>query len=262
MTGLNNPGFYGKIPTNGDFVSRHLPRTFVEPWDQWLQEGIACSREQLGDHWLDSYLTGPIWRFALSRGVFSDNAWIGLVIPSVDRVGRYFPLTLAAPVNDSYQLLFIADNEEPWFSQAEHIALSALDQNNNLDSLNQGLEKLGVPDHLSITPDTPQDKTPAPDLANSDNWRIAMTEPESVSANLSSLMEQFLLQRFPDFTLWWTNGSEKVEPSILICNKLPPAQGISALLSGNWEHWGWDNKLNNRPSATKADNQNSTAATS
>jgi type VI secretion system protein ImpM len=260
MTDLNKLGFYGKMPTNGDFVSRRLPRTFVEPWDQWLQESITTSREQLGDHWLDRYLTGPIWRFALSRGVCGDNTWIGLVMPSVDRVGRYFPLTLAVPVNDACKLLFIADNEEPWFSHAEHIALSALDQNNNLDSFNQDINNLGVPSCLSTTSRIQQDETPKPGLASSDNCRIAMTESGPVSANLTPLMEQFLLERFPDFTLWWTSGSEQVEPSILICNKLPPTQGFSALLTGDWDQWGWDNKLNNRPSIPKTDNENTTVA--
>jgi len=183
-------------------------------------------------------------------------------MPSVDRVGRYFPLTLAVPVNDSCKLLFIADNEEPWFSQAEHIALSALDQNNNLDSFNQDIDNLGVPSCLRDTSNTQQDEAPEPGLASSENWRIAMTESEPVSANLTPLMEQFLLQHFPDFTLWWTSGSEQVEPSILICNKLPPTKGFSALLTGNWDHWGWDNKLNCRPPTPKTDNENSTVATS
>ena len=42
------PGFYGKIPLLGDFVSRRLPRHFIEPWDSWLQSAFAASREQLG----------------------------------------------------------------------------------------------------------------------------------------------------------------------------------------------------------------------
>ena len=121
MIESNKLGFYGKIPTNGDFVSRHLPRTFVDPWDQWLQESIATSREQLTEQWLDRYLTGPIWNFALSKRVCGDKNWVGLVMPSVDRVGRYFPLTLAVPVEDSCSLISIADNEAPWFSQVEQI---------------------------------------------------------------------------------------------------------------------------------------------
>ncbi len=261
MIESNKLGFYGKIPTNGDFVSRHLPRTFVDPWDQWLQESIATSREQLAEQWLDRYLTGPIWNFALSKRVCGDKNWVGLVMPSVDRVGRYFPLTLAVPVEDSCSLISIADNEAPWFSQVEHIALSALDQTNNLDSFNQDIESLGVPDYWSATSEYLTKETSKPGFASSENWRVAMTDPDSISSNLTSLMEQFLLERFPDFTLWWTNGSEQVEPSILICNNLPPRQGFSALLTGNWEHWGSDNKLYRRPLAPTIEQEKSSSVT-
>ena len=254
MTGLNNNlGFYGKMPSNGDFVSRHLPRTFVDPWDQWLQESISSSRQQLGENWLDRYLIGPIWRFALSAGVCGDNAWIGLVMPSVDRVGRYFPLTLAVPVNETCKLLVIADNEESWFAQAEDIALTALDQNNKLEAFNQDIIKLAVPSHFSVS--SQLDKTPESELTDSDFWRIAMTDSKPISANLNPLTEQFLRQRFPDFTVWWSNGSEQVEASILICNKLPPAQGFSALLTGDWDQWGWQNTFCDRPIKTRLDTE-------
>ncbi len=255
MAGLNNLGFYGKIPSNGDFVSRHLPRTFVDPWDKWLQQSINSSQQQLGEQWLDRYLIGPIWRFALSAGVCGDNAWLGLVMPSVDSVGRYFPLTLAVPVTDTCKLLFIADNEESWFAQAEDIALSALDQNNKLETFTQDIIKLDVPSHLSIDSSTQQNEAPEPELADSDFWRIAMAESEPISANLNPLMEQFLRQRFPEFTVWWTNGSEHVEASILICNKLPPSQGFSALLTGDWDQWGWQNTLYNRPKTARIDTE-------
>ena len=262
MAGLNNLGFYGKMPSNGDFVSRHLPRTFIDPWDQWLQQSIISSRQQLGENWLDRYLIGPIWRFALSAGVCGDNAWVGLVMPSVDSVGRYFPLTLAVPVTDSCKLLFIADNEESWFAQAEDIALSALDKNNRLETFNQDIIKLAVPSHLSIDCSSHQGEKSAPELAESDFWRFAITESEPVSASLNPLMEQFLRQRFPDFTVWWSNGSEQVEASILICNKLPPTQGFSALLTGDWDQWGWQNTFYNRPETAALDPEPSVDASS
>lgn len=89
-----------------------------------------------------------------------------------------------------------------------------------------------------------------------------LAKTESVSVNLNSQMEKFLLQRFPDFSLWWTSGSEQVEPSILICDKLPPAEGFSAMLSANWEHWGWDNRFNSRASAPIIKTENEIAVES
>ena len=91
-------GFFGKLPALGDFVERALPAEFVTPWDAWLQRAIAASRASLGEQWLDIYLTSPLWRFVLGAGPCGARAWAGVMMPSVDRVGRYFPLTVAAPL--------------------------------------------------------------------------------------------------------------------------------------------------------------------
>jgi type VI secretion system protein ImpM len=89
-------GFYGKLPARGDFVRFGLPRGFVDAWDGWLQEVLAASHAALGEEWLPAWLEAPVWRFALAPGLAGGDAVIGLWMPSVDQVGRYFPLTLAA----------------------------------------------------------------------------------------------------------------------------------------------------------------------
>ena len=62
------PGWYGKLPSLGDFASRRLEGDFIEPWDTWLGEGLAAQRETLGDTWLEAYLASPTWRFVLMPG--------------------------------------------------------------------------------------------------------------------------------------------------------------------------------------------------
>jgi type VI secretion system protein ImpM len=89
-------GWFGKIPALGDFVTRRLPPQFVEPWDHWLSTEILASRETLGSDWAPSYLKAPTWLFALMPGVLDAGTWYGVLTPSVDRVGRHFPLTLVA----------------------------------------------------------------------------------------------------------------------------------------------------------------------
>jgi len=66
-------------------VQQGLPDVFVDKWDAWLQECIAQSKGALGGNWLEFYLTSPIWRFAISPGVFDDRMWCGALMPSVDR---------------------------------------------------------------------------------------------------------------------------------------------------------------------------------
>ncbi|HET9018225.1 MAG TPA: type VI secretion system-associated protein TagF [Acetobacteraceae bacterium] len=88
-------GLYGKLPARGDFVRLGLPGDFVTAWDDWLAHVIAASRDRVGAEWLPAFLEAPVWRFALAPGLAGAQAATGVWMPSVDRVGRYFPLTLA-----------------------------------------------------------------------------------------------------------------------------------------------------------------------
>lgn len=114
---MSAPGFFGKLVSHGDFVTRRLPPGLVEAWDGWLQQCIHASRQQLGDGWLEHYLTSPVWRFAIGKGVLGEQAWAGVMMPSVDRVGRYFPLMIAAPGSAG----------TGWYDALEDLARSALD---------------------------------------------------------------------------------------------------------------------------------------
>ena len=118
------PGFFGKVRSHGDFVCRRLPPSFVTPWDRWLQAGLLRSRHDLGDAWLAAWLRAPIWRFQLAAGVCGADGWCGVLMPSLDCVGRYFPLTIAAP-------LVAGSAGAAWpdcFAAFEALALGALDE--------------------------------------------------------------------------------------------------------------------------------------
>jgi len=88
-------GWFGKIPALGDFVTRRLPATFVERWDAWLSAELFDLQSSPVDAWQIAYRQAPIWRFALMPGVIDRSPWYGACIPSYDRVGRQFPLTIA-----------------------------------------------------------------------------------------------------------------------------------------------------------------------
>ena len=127
------PGWYGKLPGFGDFAGRRLDDAFVGDWDRWLQQGLTRLR-QSGDYWLDNYLSSPVWRFALGAQVVGCQRWLGILMPSVDRVGRYFPLSILQPYRA---------NEPPdpqnWWLRAEGVALRALEQNFDAQALDAAL---------------------------------------------------------------------------------------------------------------------------
>jgi type VI secretion system protein ImpM len=94
------PGWFGKLPGMGDFAHRRLPESFRAVWDPWLQRGLARLRDRHAD-WTSHYLEAPIWCFALGPKVAGERAWIGVLMPSVDGVGRYFPFTIAVELGDA-----------------------------------------------------------------------------------------------------------------------------------------------------------------
>lgn len=126
--GMDVPAWFGKLPGLGDFAQRRMTPGFLEVWDRWLQRGLQQMRAQRDD-WLAYYLEAPLWCFALGPGIVGVKPWIGVLMPSVDSVGRYFPLTLAIELVQDAQ----AANDDPmagmrhWWARSAQAALSALD---------------------------------------------------------------------------------------------------------------------------------------
>jgi type VI secretion system protein ImpM len=133
-------GFYGKLPARGDFVRVGLPRSFTDPWDDWLQSVIAGTRTLMGEDWLPAFLEAPVWRFVLAPGLCGEQAAIGLMLPSVDRAGRYFPLTFAA-LRPSVSAA--PGDAETWLDRCEAAGRAALERDTSPQAIADGL---GVPD--------------------------------------------------------------------------------------------------------------------
>lgn len=228
------PGWYGKLPVRGDFVSRNLPPTFLNPWDSWLQTALACSRQQLGQDWLACYLTSPLWRFALSSGACGPDAYAGVLMPSVDRVGRYYPLVIAAPLPDHHNLLDLTTAD--WFAQAEEVALAGLDEHLDLEDFAARVQALDLPGTSRFL------KSAFPADSSSTAWYCTLTDLATLKQVGNGLAAYLLAEHFPHYSLWWSHGSERINPCLLVCQALPPPEGFSALLAGNWEQWGWNER--------------------
>jgi type VI secretion system protein ImpM len=227
-------GFFGKLPGRGDFIGRALSRSFLEPWDDWLQAAIAASRQQLGASWRDYYCTSPIWRFALGPGLCGPTAHAGILMPSMDRVGRYYPLVIAAPLDPDWPLLTLPASAGAWFRQAEQLALAGLDSDTlELDDFSQRVATLG--------PLPPPDFTVS-DAAVSRVWCCPLPDGLDWPQIWPALATHLLTQGFAQPSLWWTEGSEWVPRCLLLCEGLPPAEGFAALLAGDWRERGWREK--------------------
>ena len=131
-TGLNGmaTGLFGKLPAHGDFVRRHLPRSFTDPWDAWLSAGIAQARAALGDDWDAAWEAAPVWRFRLSPGACGPEAVVGVIATPSDLVGRQFPLTLAAILPGA-----ATPPPDAWYARLEAAALLARRDGLHADAL-------------------------------------------------------------------------------------------------------------------------------
>ena len=119
-------GLFGKLPARGDFVRENLPRDFTDSWDGWWQLGLAETQARWRDEWRDAWLEAPVWRFMLPPGLCGKSGMLGLWLPSVDKVGRYSPLTIAAAAPCDWLPLvaemtsFLAAAEEAGRDALEH----------------------------------------------------------------------------------------------------------------------------------------------
>ncbi|MBW4090338.1 MAG: type VI secretion system-associated protein TagF [Proteobacteria bacterium] len=139
-------GLYGKLPARGDFVCQRLPRAFTEPWDDWVAAVLSASRAALGAAWLPAWLEAPVWRFALAAGVCGPRPALGLMLPSVDRAGRYFPLAFAAlftaPAGPDEGDDSGAEGDAAWLGRCEAAGRAALDEDADPDAV---LALMGAP---------------------------------------------------------------------------------------------------------------------
>jgi type VI secretion system protein ImpM len=232
------PGFYGKIPSHGDFLSRRLPRQFIEPWDQWLQAGLIASREQLGTAWLDTFLVSPIWQFALPAGLCGNDAWAGVMMPSVDRVGRYFPLTLAAKVTD-WPLTDLFEPDCGWFEALSRLALFSLDYDFDLDSFDAQLERLRVAEFVSGRPTTyGQPDRDSASARQAFNFRLDTTAdtPQALREIGNQLGGRFLER----CSYWRSTALEEPATSFLLCDGMPPVDAFVGFLNGVWPNRQWN----------------------
>jgi type VI secretion system protein ImpM len=136
-------GYYGKIAALGDFVRKGARPAFVDVWDPWLQAGFQASRNALGDGWMAAYESAPIWRFVFAGGVCGPVPRLGVMMPSMDAVGRCFPLTIFVRLQQAAAEQVL---ELPFLRALEDVALGTLDPEHSREALDCALAALEVPE--------------------------------------------------------------------------------------------------------------------
>jgi type VI secretion system protein ImpM len=240
---LTEVGFYGKLPCRGDFLQRRAPQDFVDAWDAWLQECIHESRQRLQDAWLNTYLTGPIWRFVLAPGACGEGAYAGILVPSVDRVGRYFPLTVIAQLMADDCPLEIACGSAGWFESAERLVLDALEAEAlDFDTFDaqialsrEQLNLTRVNDAARVLRLVQACEFPA----GATRWQLPLVAVDGLQSAVNALAYREMARAIQPLAIWWTQGSDVLGPSWLSTRGLPEARTFVAMLTGDWSSADW-----------------------
>jgi type VI secretion system protein ImpM len=228
-------GWYGKIPALGDFASRRLPAGFVNSWDIWLQNSLAASRLALLERWPDIYLNSPIWRFLLLPGVCGNSCWTGILMPSVDKVGRHFPLTFAVALDPQPETITTVFAAQKWFAVIEEIALSSVRMDFRADELEKWL--VATPFSTCLQPDYHL-RTAACEFSTWWNESthasvvLSLPDPDSINSVLSAGGLNLLSTSGFGKSLWWTCDEVSGVSQLQGFNELPPKEHFAILLAG------------------------------
>jgi type VI secretion system protein ImpM len=224
------PAWFGKLASLGDFATRRLPQDTARALDHWLAQGVDTSRAQLGERWLNVYLTSPLWRFAWAPGVIDAQWWFGLLMPSVDNVGRYFPLVVlqsrAGPPADAGAL----DRLEQWYAALADAALRTLQPGSSLDQFEAELAHMAHASSLPVSTATPS----WPSTEWPERSRHQMTNGTSLSTCLQQLAVAETLRRCHGCSLWWSLRPGAPDSSLSIAVGLPARESFAQLLEGVW----------------------------
>jgi type VI secretion system protein ImpM len=221
------PGWYGKLSMLGDFATRRLDASWVRACDQWLSASLRTSQEALGERWMSVYLAAPVWRFAWGPGIVDGRWWFGVLMPSCDSVGRYFPLVIAQPRVLPPADRIALDHLDLWWSALARAGL---------DTLADGATLQAFEARLIECPPWPRGAPPGrvrPQMAP-DRVRYLLgpgATPADVAQELAAAVWQ---QSLRNASVWWPAHDGRGESSCTVCQGLPDAQAFASLLDGQW----------------------------
>jgi type VI secretion system protein ImpM len=226
---LAPPGWHGKLPTLGDFASRRIDPDFLAAWDHWLATGMLALREQQGAAWLDAYLTSPSWRFLLMPGVLAGDpgthVWAGVLMPSVDRMGRYFPFTLVRALDERA----VAVRQMPalwaWLARLDDLAAQALQDDWGIERLEEELVPMAGPDLAAPTVRA----VTAPPAMPGTLTKAADADPVECIGQEA----QALWSTHARGMAYWHACAEQQPPRLLHSHGLPAASSMGGLFGGS-----------------------------
>lgn len=236
--GFAGVGCFGKLPGAGDFVQRRLPARFVERWDGAFEAAVDAARQTFGDDWPEAWRDAPVWRFAFAPGVIDAAAWVGVTGPSVDRVGRRFPMLLAAPLADAASVEPVLRAGGCWFDALERTHRAAQgDASMHAEAFDARVAALPGPldalhGHASALPPL--------DWSAGGHWRLPL--PQGGGEDGLAAWWTSFTAACGEACLWWTRGAARMPPSVLLTRGLPQPAAYAGFLDAAYARAPWQSQ--------------------
>lgn len=216
-------GAFGKMPSTGDFFRTGAPQGFVTPWDRWLQVAMLSCQQRYGEEWDGLFMSAPIWRFSLSAGQAGPKPVMGVLMPSVDRVGRRFPLTLVAPMDEDVPVVSSHFREAALFAALEDVALDALEDDMTRERLEERLASVPAPSPRQSGVLRQAGKT------------LVLSQGTGLDGVAGDMVAGLSGHDFPNPSIWSTEVDGV--PRALLCQGLPQDRDVHALMNLHARIW-------------------------
>lgn len=220
----NEFGFFGKLPTRGDFIQQVLPQDFANSWHEWLQQSMATARESLREDFLRYYLNCPAWKFIISPGICGVQAVAGLTIPSVDKVGRYFNFTLATMLPMEADPCGYVIGNKTGMAALENLALDLLENDFSIEEVELKVRELSLQFTMAANAKHEID-------AGTGHICIAQDRPLPFADQASALLTHLVKQNLEQFSMWWYGQAGQTRSQLVVCNGMPSADMYLRLLT-------------------------------
>jgi type VI secretion system protein ImpM len=220
-------GLFGKLQAKRDFIAIATPRAFLSAWEPWMQAAISASRAELKDRWQAAFLVAPIWRFWLGADVCGTTV-AGAIMPSMDGVGRYYPLTIFAfaEAGTSIPPPELVPQDD-WFATLEGFLLSTLQTERSFEQISADLNGLSQPSCSQF------DNRPA-NLHMLPKGAALVIGEAAVSEGFRLIRTYDHARAYAALSFWWTEGGEGYERHALAAFRLPDPYLFGSMLTGSF----------------------------
>lgn len=230
------PGLFGKLPAAGDFVSRGFSATLCDKLDGVIQVALVAAAGESGDT-RQVLGNAPPLMIGIRAGALCETGFLGLWLPSCDRVGRAFPLCVG------YELPAATAGTLPWPSHG--LAMETL--RTSADAIrgeigpDELVARLATGDELEAArlremPFANTGDDTVPNLYDSSSLFALQGPEQRMSIGVRALAGRlpWIVQALGSIV----RGDGQLDWFFGIRN-FPAGNAVAALFDLKWEHWCW-----------------------